>query len=231
MLKLYYYPGACSLAPHVVLEWIGAPYEAIRVNLGDPAYNAINPAGAVPALDTGEGWILTQAGAVLHYLARRFPEARLGSDGSPRDEAELDRWSHFLTGDLHPAFFPLFSPQRYTTSQDAAALEAVKTAAQALIAKKLDLLDAHLALKDHMLGGAALPRRLCPADVPLGARDAAGRPPEPSELRTSAWPGGGRSRGQEGHDRGGDRLIVAAGTSPKSRKEKPASVGSLWQLC
>jgi len=70
-----------------------------------------------------------------------------------RDEAELDRWSHFLTGDLHPAFFPLFSPQRYTTSQDAAALEAVKTAAQALIAKKLDLVDAHLAGKDHVLGG------------------------------------------------------------------------------
>jgi glutathione S-transferase len=153
MLKLYYYPGACSLAPHLVLEWIGAPYEAIRVQLGDPTYNAINPAGAVPALDTGEGWILTQAGAVLHYLARRFPDARLGSDGSPRDEAELDRWSHFLTGDLHPAFFPLFSPQRYTTSQDPAALEAVKIAAQALVAKKLDLLDAHLAGKDHMLGG------------------------------------------------------------------------------
>ena len=47
MLKLYYYPGACSLAPRLVLEWIGAPHEAIRVNLGDPAYNAINPAGAV----------------------------------------------------------------------------------------------------------------------------------------------------------------------------------------
>ena len=58
-----------------------------------------------------------------------------------------------LTGDPHPAFFPLFSPRRYTTSQDTAALEAVKTAAQALIAKTLDLLDAHLVGKDHMLGG------------------------------------------------------------------------------
>ena len=91
MLKLYYYPGACSLAPHLVLEWIGAPYEAVRVQLGDPAYNAINPAGAVPALDTGEGWILTQAGAVLHYLARRFPDARLGSDGSPRPNRRLSK--------------------------------------------------------------------------------------------------------------------------------------------
>ena len=59
------------------LEWSGAPYGAIRVKLGDPEYKAINPAGAVPALDTGEGWVLTQAGAVLQDLARRYPEARL----------------------------------------------------------------------------------------------------------------------------------------------------------
>jgi glutathione S-transferase len=153
MLKLYYYPGACSLAPHVVLEWIGEPYEAIRVKLDDPEYKAINPARAVPALDTGEGWILTQAGAVLQYLAPRYPEARLGADGSIREQAELDRWSHFVTGDLHPAFFPLFAPQRYTISQDKAALEDVKAAAQALAAKKLGLLDEHLSGKDHVIGG------------------------------------------------------------------------------
>jgi glutathione S-transferase len=205
MLKFYYYPGACSLAPHLVLEWIGAPYEAIRLKLGDPNYSAINPAGGAPAVDTGEGWMLTQAGAVLHYLARRFPKARLGSDGPLRDEAELDRRSHFLTGGLHPAFFPLFSPQRYTSSQDAAALEAVKTAAQALVARKLDLLDAHLAGKDHMLGGR---RTFLDAYAPPMLRWAAamlpGGLPEPSEPRTAASPHGGRSRGQEGHGRRGD---------------------------
>jgi len=152
MLKLYYAPGACSLAPHLVLEWIDAPYQAVRVNYGDPNYKKINPAGAVPALDTGEGWILTQAGAVLHYLARRFPEARLGSDGSLRDEAEVDRWSSFLTGDLHPAFFPLFLPHRYTTSKDKQAQEEVKAAAQILVASKLDQLDAHLDGRSHMIG-------------------------------------------------------------------------------
>jgi glutathione S-transferase len=106
----------------------------------------------VPALDTGEGWILTQVGAVLRYLARRFPAARLGSDGSLREDAELDRWSHFLTGDLHPAFFPLFAPQRYTTARDKDALEAVQAAAKDLVEKKLDLIDRHLAAKDHVLG-------------------------------------------------------------------------------
>ncbi len=153
MLKLYYYPGACSLAPHVVLEWVRAPYETVRVKFGDPQYLAVNPAGTVPALDTGEGWILTQAGAVLQHLARIFPEARLGADGSNREQAELDRWSHFITGDLHPAFFPLFVPQRYTASKQDSAREDVKIAAQALAAKKLDLIELHLAGKDYFLGG------------------------------------------------------------------------------
>src|SRR5579885_683165 len=98
------------------------------MKFGDPKYLAANPEGTVPALDTGEGWILTQAGAVLQHLARIFPEARLGADGSNREQAELDRWSHFITGDLHPAFFPLFVPQRYTASKQDSAREDVKKA-------------------------------------------------------------------------------------------------------
>ena len=143
-LKLFYAPGACSLAPHVALHWIGAPYEAVRVKYGSPELIAVNPAGAVPALDTGEGWTLTQAGAILQYLARGFPEAELGAEPSPRGEAEFHRWSSFFTGDLHPAFFPLFSPARYTTSKDVAAQDQVRQAAQVLVAKRLALLDTQL---------------------------------------------------------------------------------------
>ena len=95
-LKLYYAPGACSLAPHVVLEWIGQPYEAIRVQYGSPELLKLNPSGAVPVLDTGEGWTLTQAGAVLHHLARRFPEAKLGADGNPEKDAN----GRFIKADL-----------------------------------------------------------------------------------------------------------------------------------
>ena len=127
-------------------------YEAVKADRSDPAYKQINPAGAVPALDTGEGWILTQAGAILHYLARRFPDAKLGSDGSPRGEAEIDRWSSFFTGDLHPAFFPVFAAQRYTTSTDEASLAAVKQAGLALVRKQLTLLDTHLKGRPHIVG-------------------------------------------------------------------------------
>jgi glutathione S-transferase len=137
----------------VVLEWIGKPYEAEQVDFNDPAFLELNPAGAVPVLDTGEGWTLTQVGAVLQYLARRFPEADLSVGGSLREEAELERWSSFFTGDLHPAFSPLFVPQRYTTAEDESALDAVKAAAIELVCKRYDLLENHLDGNNHILGG------------------------------------------------------------------------------
>lgn len=152
MLTLYYHTGACSLAPHIALEWIGEPYETKEVEFGDKEYLKINPAGAVPALDTGEGWILTQAAAVLRYLADRFPQAGIAPDGSPRDEAEADRWSSFITGDLHPAFFPLFLPDRYTRAREKEAFDNVREAAKALVRKKFDIVEAHLAGRRFMAG-------------------------------------------------------------------------------
>jgi glutathione S-transferase len=110
-MKLHYLPGACSLADHIVLEWIGKPYEAVAVprdRLKSPEYLRINPAGSVPALETDEGWPLTQNSAILHYLAERNPEAGLHGDGSARSRAEVDRWLAFVNADVHPSFWPFF---------------------------------------------------------------------------------------------------------------------------
>ena len=63
----------------------------MRVQYGSPQLLKLNPAGAVPVLDTDEGWTLTQAGAVLHSLARRFRKAGPGVNDSLRQEAELER--------------------------------------------------------------------------------------------------------------------------------------------
>lgn len=150
-MKLYYSPGACSLAPHVLLRWVGADFEAVRADRSDPAYLSINPAAAVPALDTGEGWTLTQAGAVLRYLVRRFPKAGLGGDDRPQEQAEMDRWSSFLTGDFHPAFFPVFMPARYTISGEAA-FDPVREAGTQLVRKQLTILDRHLEDRRFMVG-------------------------------------------------------------------------------
>lgn len=152
MTTLYYSPSACSLAPHIVLEWIGQPYEAKRVKYGSAELLAVNPAGAVPTLREDDGWLLTQAGAILEYLAAKHPEADLSGGDGLRDAAEAHRWSSFFTGDLHPSFFPVFSPRRYTTETGAEAQEATKAAGIKLVQKNLKLLDDHLDGRDWILG-------------------------------------------------------------------------------
>lgn len=151
MTTLYYSPGACSLAPHIVLEWIGKPYEAIRVKLGTDEIRAINPAGAVPVLREDDGWTLTQAGAILEYLAAKHPEARLAPSGDLRAQADMLHWSCFFTSDVHASFWPVFSPQRYTTDSSDAALQAVVSAAEAQVAKKFAILEEHLQGREWIL--------------------------------------------------------------------------------
>ena len=114
-MKLYTMPGACSLADHIALYWIGQPFDVRvlkREETKSPEYLAINPAGAVPALEDGD-FKLTQNAAILNYLADEFPEARLGGDGDPRQRAEANRWLSFLNADVHPAFHPLFGLYGY----------------------------------------------------------------------------------------------------------------------
>lgn len=143
MIKLYYRPGACSLAPHIALEWIGQPYELEVVQRDSTLILDINPAGAVPVLDTGEGWVLTQAGAILDYLDQRFPEAKIGVNGDIRHDSELKKWSFFLTGDLHPAFYGVFAPNRYTTSTQEEQLKDVVNASLKQVRRKLAILEQH----------------------------------------------------------------------------------------
>ncbi|WP_206929285.1 glutathione S-transferase family protein [Roseococcus thiosulfatophilus] len=153
MPTLYYAPGACSLAPHIVLEWIGAPYEAVRVRHGSEELLAVNPAGAVPTLREDDGWLLTQCAAILDYLANKHPEARLSGGDTPRARAEAHRWSAFLTSDVHAAFWPVFMPFRYTTNESEAARRAVVEAGHKLVAKPFDLLNRHLDGREHILDG------------------------------------------------------------------------------
>lgn len=152
MTTLYYAPGACSLAPHIVLEWIGAPYEAVKVGFGSDELLAVNPAGAVPTLREDDGWLLSQAGAILDYLAQKHPEAGLGGGDSLREQAEMHRWSAFFTSDMHAAFWPIFLPHRYTKDKSAEAKQAAVQAGHALVRKQLGHLNAHLEGREWMLG-------------------------------------------------------------------------------
>ena len=156
MTTLYYAVGACSLAPHIVLEWIGAPYEAVKVQIGSKELLAVNPAGAVPTLREDDGWLLTQAGAILEYLAHKHPEAGLTGGDSLRERAEAHRWSAFFTSDMHAAFWPVFMPYRYTADPSEEAKSKVVAAGILLVKKKLDLIEAHLSGREWFLEGRSI---------------------------------------------------------------------------
>ena len=155
-MKLYSSPGACSLTDHIVLHWIGAPFEVqlvSREQRNAPEFRAINPAGAVPALQVGD-WVLTQNSAILHYLTDRFPEAGLCGDGSPEGRAEVNRWLAFVNADLHPAFKPLFGATAYL--EDPAMIEKSHAAARTQLRSLFERADAQLAGRDWLTGSRSI---------------------------------------------------------------------------
>ncbi|MGH8126866.1 MAG: glutathione S-transferase family protein [Gammaproteobacteria bacterium] len=151
-MKLYYMPGACSLATHITLEWIGEPYETHKLNHDDlkkDTYLRVNPAGAVPALEVN-GSVFTQNAAVLNYLAEKHPEAKLDGDGTPESRAEVNRWLGLVNSDMHPAFKPLFGSTAYL--EDEAIVEKTKAHAKKMLHKLFERIDTQLEGRDWIAG-------------------------------------------------------------------------------
>lgn len=114
-MKLFFSPGACSLASHIILEEIGKPYETEQVDLrakktasGDD-YLAINPRGAVPALELAPGTVLTQGAAILQHLGEQSGVPAFKPESGSIGRARLQEALGFI-GDLHKAFGGLFKP-------------------------------------------------------------------------------------------------------------------------
>ena len=107
MLTFYFCPGSSSMAPHIALHEIGAPFEGIPVSLAKketraPAFLAVNPEGKVPTLLI-DGRRLTEVAGILFYLAKCFPEAKLLPTGDVEAEAQAVSWMSFIAATVHPA--------------------------------------------------------------------------------------------------------------------------------
>lgn len=155
-MKLYYLPGACSLASHIVLEWIGAPYDTHRLSreeMKSEAYRRISPLGAVPALEV-DGWVLTQNAAILGFLADSFPAARLGGDGTPKGRAQVNHWLAFVNSDVHPAFKPLFGATAYLA--DEAAIGKTRAHAKQVLRGLFERVNAQLQGRDWIAGTCSI---------------------------------------------------------------------------
>lgn len=150
-MKLYYMPGACPLASHIVLEWIGRPYETQAVErkaLKEPEFLALNPVGSVPVLTDG-GLVLTQSAAILEYLAEKHPEAGLMPEGIEA-RAETRRWLGFVNADLHKAFGLVFGKGAYST--DATCQEQIAAGGIAKATQLFAIIDKQLAGRQWVTG-------------------------------------------------------------------------------
>ncbi len=134
MHTLYWAPGTCAIAPRIVLEEIGAPYQEERVSIDQQSRNEvlvnsdylkINPKGRVPALAIGDR-VLTEAPAIMMYLARQNPGASLLPDDA-EGEARVLEWLNYLTTAVHAvAFGQIVRPQRFVEEAEAFPLVVAK---------------------------------------------------------------------------------------------------------
>ena len=137
-MKLYYKPGACSLATHIVLHEAGETFdieevdtEAGRTKSGGD-YTTINPKGYVPALELASGEVLSEGAAILQYVADQHPESDLAPKAGTIARARLQEHLNYTASELHKAFGPFFS---------STAGEADKQAAGKAVGHKLDYLN------------------------------------------------------------------------------------------
>ena len=147
-MKLYYAPGACSLAPHIALNESDQPYELARVDLakhtvadgGD--YYKVNPKGYVPLLVLDDGSKLTEAAVVLQYIADRRPGTLAPTPGG-KERYQLMEWLNFIATEIHKGFSPLWDPS---------APDATKESARARLAKRFGTVEETLAKQSYLTG-------------------------------------------------------------------------------
>lgn len=119
-LRLFYAPGACSLAPHIALEETGEPFEPVLVDMKSgeqarPDYLRINPKGRVPVLALGD-WVLTENPAILQFIALSYPDARLWPD-HPHEQARAVEWLAWVASTVHVTYAHIRRAERYATSE------------------------------------------------------------------------------------------------------------------
>jgi glutathione S-transferase len=154
-MKLYYAPGACSIGIHVLLEEIGKPYEAERVNLQQgeqykPPFTEMNPKSKVPTLTKDDGSVLTEFPAIAYWLAKTNPFANLLPDDIDLQARALELTDYAVATVHMQGFGRQFRASNFTPS--AADEETVKARGKEIATKGFALLDKALEGKDYAVG-------------------------------------------------------------------------------
>jgi len=148
-MKLYYAPGACSLAPHIVAREAGLALDldkldfATRTTESGEAFSDVNPKGYVPALRLDDGSVLTEVATLVQYLADQAPQSGLAPANGTIERYRLQEWLTFISTEIHKGFGPLWNP---------ALPDASKEAAKAQLAKRFAYLEGQLKDRAYLTG-------------------------------------------------------------------------------
>jgi glutathione S-transferase len=148
-MKLYYSPGACSLASHIALIEAALPFTADKVDMrtrqtsDGREFASVNPNGYVPSLELDDGEILNEGQAILQYIADRAPGAQLAPPAGTMPRYRLIEWLSFISSELHKGFGPLLRP---------GGPEDTKAAIRDKLGLRFGYVAKHLASRQYLVG-------------------------------------------------------------------------------
>jgi len=150
-MKLYYAPGVCSLAPHILAQEAGIPLTYEKVDLKTKRtesgrdYLQINPKGYVPALELDNGEVLTEGPAIDQYLGDLKPESKLVPAAGTKERYRLQEMLGYINSEIHKSYSPLFKDDTP---------EATRVERKAYLRKRYAFLEDVLAKQPWLLGNA-----------------------------------------------------------------------------
>jgi glutathione S-transferase len=148
-MKLYYWPGACSLSPHIVSREAGIDLQLAQLDRAErktadgTVLSSVNEKNQVPVLELDDGQKLTEGPVIVQYLADQKPAAGLVPPPGTMERYRVQEWLNFITSELHKTFGPLFRPN---TPDD------FKATLRDMLAQRFDWIDKQLAGKQYLMG-------------------------------------------------------------------------------
>ena len=154
MYRLYWAPGTAAMAPHAMLEEIGAAYELVPLDLAvqehqQAPYKKLNPTGWIPTLIDGD-FVIYETVAICLYLCDKHPAAALAPPAGSSARGRFYQWLTYMTNTVQVGFIDWYHPDRMFA--DTASQAALKSAAQAWLEKSFGVLDAGLGAGRHLAG-------------------------------------------------------------------------------
>lgn len=150
-MKLFYSPGACSLAPHILLREAGLTADLVRVDLATKKteqgedFRSINPKGYVPALVLDAGGVLTETAVILQYLADLAPDKKLIPAAGDMERYRCLEWLNFISTELHKSLGALFNPNTPQTWREIVLQ---------MLSRRLDFIAKQLADQPYLMGSS-----------------------------------------------------------------------------